>query len=46
MNVINNLYDIKTKGVKPQKLVLGTDNLAKLTEEERNIAVSKGWTLS
>lgn len=46
MNVINNLYDIKTKGVKPQQLVLGTTNLAKLTEEERNIAVSKGWTLS
>ena len=46
MNIINNLYDIKTKGVKPQQLVLGTTNLAKLTEEERNIAVSKGWTLS
>ena len=46
MNVINNLYDIKTKGVKPQKLVLGTTNLAKLTEEERNIVVAKGWTLS
>lgn len=46
MNIINNLYDIKTKGVKPQKLILGSDNLAKLSEEERNIAVSKGWTLS
>lgn len=46
VNIINNLYDIKTKGVKPQKLVLGTNNLVKLTEEERNIAVSKGWTLS
>lgn len=46
VNIINNLYDIKTKGVKPQKLVLGTTNLAKLSEEERNIAVSKGWTLS
>ena len=46
MNVINNLYDIKTKGVKPQQLILGSDNLAKLSEEERNIAVSKGWTLS
>ena len=46
MNVINNLYDIKTKGVKPQQVVLGSGNLAKLTEEERNIAVSKGWTLS
>ena len=46
VNIINNLYDIKTKGVKPQKLVLGSGNLKKLTEEERNIAVSKGWTLS
>lgn len=46
VNIINNLYDIKTKGCKPQKLVLGTSNLKKLTEEERNIAVSKGWTLS
>ena len=46
MNVINNLYDIKTKGVKPQKLVLGSGNLAKLSEEERNIAVSKGWNVS
>lgn len=46
VNIINNLYDIKTKGVKPQKLVLGTNNLAKLTEEERNIAVSKGWNVS
>ena len=46
MNVINNLYDIKTKGVKPQQLVFGSGNLEKLTEEERNIAVSKGWTLS
>ena len=46
MNVINNLYDIKTKGVKPQQLVLGSGNLEKLTEEERNIAVSKGWSIS
>ena len=46
VNIINNLYDIKTKGVKPQKLVLGTTNLAKLTEEELAIAQNKGWTLS
>ena len=46
MNIINNLYDIKAKGVKPQKIQIGTSNLAKLSEEERNIAVSKGWTLS
>ena len=45
MNVINNLYDIATKGVKPQKLTLGETNLAKLTEAEINIATTKGWTV-
>ena len=46
MNVINNLYDIKTKGCKAQKLTLGTDNKAKLTAEEIAIATNKGWTVS
>lgn len=45
MNVINNLYDIKTKGVKPQQLVLGTTNLSKLSEEEIAIAQNKGWSV-
>lgn len=46
MNVINKLYDIASKGVKTQKLVLGSENLAKLTAEEINIAVEKGWSVS
>ena len=46
LNVINNLYDIKTKGCPAQKLVLGTSNLAKLTAEEIAIATEKGWTVS
>ena len=46
MNVINNLYDIKTKGCNPQSLVLGSTNLAKLTSEEVAIAQNKGWTVS
>lgn len=46
MNVINNLYDIKTAGCNTQKLTLGTTNLAKLTEEEIAIATNKGWTVS
>ena len=46
MNVINNLYDITTKGCKAQKLTLGTDNMAKLTAEEIAIATNKGWTVS
>ena len=46
MNIINNLYDIATKGCQPQQLVLGSTNLAKLTEEEIAIATNKGWTVS
>ena len=46
MNVINGLYDIKTKGCNPQKLILGSVNLAKLTAEEIAIATNKGWTVS
>lgn len=46
MNVINNLYDIATKGCKTQSLVLGSTNLAKLTAEEIAIATSKGWSVS
>lgn len=45
-NIINGLYDIKTKGCKAQKLTLGTINLAKLTAEEIAIATEKGWTVS
>lgn len=46
MNVINGLYDIKTKGCNPQQLIVGTTNLAKLTSEEIAIATNKGWTVS
>ena len=46
MNVINNLYDIATKGVKTQQLTIGNTNLAKLTAEEIAIATNKGWTVS
>ena len=46
MNVINNLYDIKTKGCNPQKLVLGSTNLSKLSSEEIAIATEKGWNVS
>lgn len=45
MNIINNLYDIKSKGVKPQKLQLGNTNKAKLTAEEIAIATNKGWNV-
>lgn len=46
MNVINNLYDIATKGVKTQQLVLGSTNIAKLTAEEISICTAKGWSVS
>lgn len=46
MNVINNLYDIKTKGCKAQSLRLGATNLAKLTAEEIQIATDKGFSVS
>lgn len=45
MNVINNLYDIKSKGVKTQTLQLGNRNKAKLTAEEIAIATNKGWNV-
>ena len=46
MNVINNLYDIKTKGCKTQQLILGSTNIAKLTAEEIQIATDKGFSVS
>ena len=46
MNVINNLYDIKTKGCNPQSLVLGSTNLSKLSSEEVAIATNKGFNVN
>lgn len=50
INVLTNLYDIKTKGCKTQQVVLGSTNLAKLTSTEGQQALSnaqaKGWTVS
>ena len=50
INVLNNLYDIATKGCNTQQVVLGSTNLAKLTSEEGQSALTnataKGWTVS
>lgn len=50
INVLNNLYDIATAGCNTQQVILGTTNLAKLTSEEGQTALSnaqaKGWTIS
>ena len=50
INVLNNLYDIATKGCNTQQVILGSDNLAKLTSEEGQAALSQaqqfGWSIS
>lgn len=53
MNIINNLYDLNLTydvanggTLYTQKLVLGTTNKEKLTDEEIAIATAKGWTVS
>ena len=46
MNVINNLYDRKSNGLSTTTVKFGTTNLNKLTDEEKSIAVNKGWILS
>ena len=50
IKILNNLYDIKTKGCNTQQVVLGSTNLAKLTSEEGQTALTnataKGWTIS
>ena len=46
MNVINNLYDIASKGCNTQQLLLGSTNMAKLTAEEIAIATNKGFSVS
>ena len=45
MNVINNLYNLKSIQVKTQKLKIGETNKAKLTAEEIAIATNKGWSV-
>lgn len=50
INVLNNLYDIASLGVKVQTCQLGTTNLEKLTSAEGQQALAtaqqKGWTIS
>lgn len=50
INILNNLYDIATMGVKTQKCTIGSDNVAKLTSEAGQQALqnagAKGWTVS
>lgn len=50
INVLTNLYDIATKGVKPQTVTLESTNLAKLTSEEGQAALAQaqqfGWNIN
>ena len=50
INVLTNLYDIKTKGCKTQQVILGSTNLAKLVSEEGQQALAQaqqfGWNIS
>ena len=46
MNVINNLYDLTANGLSGKTLKFGTTNLKKLTDEQKAVAVNKGWTLT
>ena len=50
INVLTNLFDIATKGVKPQQVILGATNLAKLTSAEGQQALAQaqqfGWSIS
>ena len=49
MSVINNLYDLKTaygSSTYKQQLILGSENLAKLTSDEIAIATNKNWNVS
>ena len=50
INVLNSLYDIATKGCNTQQVVLGSTNLAKLTSEAGQQALTnaqnRGWSIS
>lgn len=45
MNVINNLYDRRSAGYHELDIDFGETNLNKLTDEEKEIAINKGWVL-
>ena len=47
MNIIGCLYDFVSNGeTTTRTLTIGTNNLSKLTDEEKAIATQKGWTLT
>lgn len=45
VNIIENLYNIKSQTTESAKIILGEANLAKLTDAEKAVATNKGWVL-
>ena len=46
MNVINQAADLAALGITGRTMTLGSDNLAKLSDEQKAVATSKRWTLA
>lgn len=51
INILNNLYDIASLGIKPQQIYLSTTNMNKLKATEEGLkaienAQNKGWSIS
>ena len=46
LDIINKLADVTEETGTTYTIILGTINLAKLTEEEIAVATAKGWTVS
>ena len=46
MNVITQAADLNSLGITGKTMTLGSTNLAKLSDEQKAVATSKGWTLA
>ena len=46
INIINQAADLNSLGITGKTMNFGGTNLAKLTDEQKAVATSKGWTLS
>lgn len=46
MNVINQAADLNILGITGKKMTFGSTNLAKLSDAQKAVATSKGWTLA
>jgi hypothetical protein len=46
LNIINNLYDRSTGDYDDVLLILGSQNIKLLTDEEKAIATNKGWRIA